>query len=64
MKAFDPEGKQGPSKPLPDAVTLLEPKAEAPIETRSEHKGEPVAVAQAQQPQEEAQPEQAAEAAF
>jgi small subunit ribosomal protein S3e len=41
MRPHDAAGLQGPSHPLPDAVTLVEPKPEAPIETRSEHK-EPV----------------------
>lgn len=31
MLAHDPEGKTGPSKPLPDMVTIVEPKEEAPI---------------------------------
>jgi small subunit ribosomal protein S3e len=54
MKPFDPEGRQGPSKNLPDAVTLVEPKPEAPIEIRSEHKDPPVQAVQppAQQQQE------------
>lgn len=31
MLPFDPEGRMGPSKPLPDMVTIVEPKEEAPI---------------------------------
>ena len=46
MKPFDPEGRQGPSKNLPDAVSLVEPKPEATIEIRSEHKDPPVQAVQ------------------
>lgn len=31
MLPWDPEGRLGPSKPLPDMVTIVEPKEEAPI---------------------------------
>lgn len=31
MLAWDPEGRIGPTKPLPDMVTIVEPKEEAPI---------------------------------
>lgn len=31
MLAWDPEGRLGPTKPLPDMVTIVEPKEEAPI---------------------------------
>lgn len=31
MMEWDPTGKVGPKKPLPDLVTILEPKEEAPI---------------------------------
>jgi len=31
MLPYDPEGRLGPSKPLPDMVTIVEPKEEAPI---------------------------------
>ncbi|CAD6581125.1 MAG: 40S ribosomal protein S3 [Cyphobasidiales sp. Tagirdzhanova-0007] len=31
MLAWDPEGRVGPTKPLPDMVTIVEPKEEAPI---------------------------------
>jgi len=35
MRGSDPEGKSGPNKSLPDAVTFIEPKDEAPIFTPS-----------------------------
>lgn len=31
MLPWDPEGRTGPTKPLPDMVTIVEPKEEAPI---------------------------------
>ncbi|KAI8914607.1 ribosomal protein S3 [Gorgonomyces haynaldii] len=31
MREWDPKGINGPSKPLPDLVTILEPKEDAPI---------------------------------
>ena len=31
MRGSDPEGKAGPSKTLPDSVTIIEPKDEQPI---------------------------------
>ena len=31
MRGSDPEGKAGPSKSLPDSVTIIEPKEEAPV---------------------------------
>lgn len=31
MLPWDPSGQMGPSKPLPDMVTIVEPKEEAPI---------------------------------
>ena len=33
MRGSDPEGKAGPSKSLPDAVTIIEPKEESSIVT-------------------------------
>lgn len=45
MRPSDVEGKMGPAHSLPDAVTLIEPKPEAPVEIRSEHKDVPVAAA-------------------
>lgn len=44
MRPHDPEGRQGPSKPLPDSISIVEPKPEGAIEIRSEHR-EPVAAA-------------------
>jgi hypothetical protein len=38
MKNYDPSGELGPSKPIPDAVAIAEPKEEQPIETHSEHR--------------------------
>ena len=58
MKPYDPEGRQGPSKPIPDAVNLVEPKPEAPVEIRSEHKDPPVQQIQPQQAQ-QPQPQEA-----
>lgn len=31
MQDWDPTGKNGPKKPLPDLVTILEPKEDEPI---------------------------------
>jgi small subunit ribosomal protein S3e len=31
MQEWDPSGKVGPKKPLPDLVTILEPKEETPV---------------------------------
>lgn len=40
MHGWDPEGRTGPSKPLPDMVTIIEPKAEQNHEVpMSESKG-------------------------
>merc|ERR1712012_967046 len=40
MLPWDPLGKMGPKKPLPDNVSIVEPKDEAPIlEPSSEQKG-------------------------
>jgi small subunit ribosomal protein S3e len=39
MKSWDPEGRLGPKKPLPDAVLILEPKEEAAVTINSENKG-------------------------
>lgn len=55
MKPYDPEGRSGPSKNLPDIVSLVDPKPEGAIEIRSEHKDPPVqAIPQAQQQQDQA----------
>jgi small subunit ribosomal protein S3e len=53
MKPHDPEGKKGPMVNLPDKVLLVEPKAEAPIEIRSDHKDPPVVAVQQTAPQPE-----------
>jgi small subunit ribosomal protein S3e len=42
MQDWDPSGKTGPSKPLPDLVTVLEPKEDVPVVVPS---AAPVAVA-------------------
>jgi len=60
MKGYDPAGELGPSKPLPDAVTLLEPKEEQPITTHSETRGAPVANINVGAPEHSQQPIQAA----
>ena len=40
MLPWDPTGKTGPKKPLPDHVSIVEPKDEAPIGApSSEQKG-------------------------
>lgn len=31
MLPYDPEGKQGPSTPLPDTIIVTEPKPEMPV---------------------------------
>ncbi len=31
MLPHDPEGKNGPKKPLPDTVTIMDPKEDKPI---------------------------------
>ncbi|KAJ9096112.1 40S ribosomal protein S3 [Naganishia cerealis] len=59
MKGYDPTGELGPKRPLPDAVTLIEPKEEQPVETHSENRGQP-AFDQTQQAAQ--QPEAAPEA--
>ncbi|GMK57255.1 hypothetical protein CspeluHIS016_0400890 [Cutaneotrichosporon spelunceum] len=61
MRPHDPEGRMGPSRAIPDMVTLVEPKPEPPIEIRSEHKEpQPVAVPAAAPAAEAAPAEQAA----
>ena len=41
MLPWDPTGKTGPKKPLPDNVTIAEPKEETPpTAPGSEHKGQ------------------------
>lgn len=48
MLPHDPAGKAGPKIPLPDVITILEPKDEyVPAEPTSERKDVPVAAPQA-----------------
>lgn len=43
MLPWDPQGKMGPKRPLPDSVNILEPKEEPlPTQAYSEHKGTPM----------------------
>merc|ERR1711975_150843 len=50
MRASDPEGKAGPQKTLPDAVTIIEPKEEqAVLQPVSQDYGAKAAAAQASQ---------------
>merc|ERR1711900_26054 len=53
MLPFDPNGKIGPKRPLPDHVSIVEPKEEVIVQTPySEHKGaKPAAEAAAPVPQ-------------
>ena len=69
MRGSDPEGKAGPSKTLPDSVTIIEPKEEpSVVQPSSQDYGAKAAAAQqaAEQAraaeQGEQQPEAAAEA--
>ncbi len=40
MLPWDPAGKLGPKNPLPDNVSIVEPKDESPVQQPySEHKG-------------------------
>ena len=48
MHGWDPEGRSGRPFPLPDAVTILEPKDDEPISApMSESRNQPVAAAPA-----------------
>lgn len=48
MRGSDPEGKAGPQKSLPDAVTIIEPKEETPVvQPMSQDYGAKAAAAQA-----------------
>lgn len=47
MRPHDPEGRMGPAHPLPDQVTLIEPKPETEITIHSVHKDVPPAQVQA-----------------
>ena len=47
MHGWDPEGRSGRPFPLPDAVTILEPKEDEPITApMSESRNQPVASAE------------------
>jgi small subunit ribosomal protein S3e len=70
MRGSDPEGKSGPSKTLPDSVTIIEPKEEQPVvQPMSQDYGAKAIAAQqaaeqarqAEQGEGEAQPEGGAE---
>lgn len=65
MRGSDPEGKAGPQKTLPDAVTVIEPKEEQPVvQPVSQDYGAKAAQAQASQDvraEEEAEAEPAEE---
>ncbi|XP_041454426.1 small ribosomal subunit protein uS3-like [Lytechinus pictus] len=51
MRPFDSTGKTGPKKPLPDVISISEPKdEEAPTQPWSEQKGAPKPMDQPQQP--------------
>merc|ERR1712203_1281730 len=55
MLPWDPNGKIGPKNPLPDNVSIVEPKEEEPITgPRSESKGTKPAATEAQAPQQTA----------
>jgi small subunit ribosomal protein S3e len=59
MRGSDPEGKAGPQKSLPDAVTIIEPKEEQPVlQPISQDYGAKAAQAQAQAEAQRAQEEQ------
>ena len=45
MKGFDPTGQTGPSKPLPDSVTIIEPQPDKVITEPLSEQREPVQVA-------------------
>lgn len=62
MRGSDPEGKAGPQKSLPDAVTIIEPKDEpAVLQPVSQDYGAKAAQAQASQDARVAEQEGAAE---
>jgi small subunit ribosomal protein S3e len=63
MRGADPEGKAGPQKTLPDAVTIIEPKEEqAVVQPVSQDYGAKAAQAQAQASQDVRAEEAEAEA--
>lgn len=47
MKAHDPEGRNGPSKPLPDSVVILEPPLDKLVLEPSSESKEPAPFAPA-----------------
>ena len=62
MRGSDPDGKAGPSKSLPDTVTIIEPKEEQPIlAPSSQDYGAKAQQAQYAQQQQAAQGEEGAE---
>ena len=64
MRGSDPEGKAGPSKSLPDAVTILEPKEESAVtQPSSQDYGDKLAATLANIEAERLREEQAAAAA-
>ena len=59
MHGWDPEGRSGRPFPLPDAVTILEPKDDEPITApMSESRNQPVAAAPAVEPAAPVQPQE------
>merc|ERR1711993_197007 len=64
MLPWDPNGKIGPKNPLPDNVSIVEPKEEEPITgPRSESKGTKPAAPEQQIPQQAAMPSMPQQAA-
>merc|ERR1712018_599838 len=64
MLPWDPNGKIGPKNPLPDNVSIVEPKEEEPITgPRSESKGTKPAAPEQQVPQQAAMPSMPQQAA-
>jgi len=54
MKDYDPEGRTGPKKPLPDTVTIIEPPVDKIVsEPVSEQRGPPAPTAIPEPAQEE-----------
>lgn len=59
MRGSDPEGKSGPSKSLPDTVTIIEPKEEQPVvQPMSQDYGAKAQLAQQQAEQQRASEQQ------
>lgn len=62
MRGSDPEGKSGPQKSLPDTVTVIDPKEEAPVtQPTSQDYGAKAEAARAAAAQAQAQEQAAAE---